>query len=177
MFDFVVRNVQNTLDKMEIHIFVHISLFETFTGQTRGQEQTRLNVDAVSSVFFGLDSLVEKVLIGLFVLVRGDKFVHSLSSSQGSQLVELLESQGLQCRSVSFLSIDDQTWLQQHFRFVGSDQGFLESGAEDNPLRIGLVLFQGEGQFLIKVISVVHFLTFCILFIILSQSITRFSIV
>lgn len=47
--EFAIVKVKNVVDQVEIHILVHVSVFEAFTSHTGGIEEVRLNINAVSS--------------------------------------------------------------------------------------------------------------------------------
>ena len=134
-----VVDVQDTLHQVEVHVFVHICLLQALTGHTRRQKQARLDVYAVASVLLAGQALVEEVLVLFLVYSRGQKLIHFFLSVERGQLMKLLQSQGFQCRSISFIGVNDETGLHEHFRFVGSNESLLQPGTKDDVLGIGLV--------------------------------------
>lgn len=106
---------------MEIHIFIHVCLLQTFTGITWSKEEVRLDIDTVASMFFGLDTPLVELIVGFEVGRWSYKMVHFLIGVFCVELVEFFEGDGFEWRAVGFRVVDDETLFAFHFGSVGCD--------------------------------------------------------
>lgn len=125
MSELLFVNMKDVVDQVEVHVFVHICLFEAFAGDARCEEEVGLDVDAVTSVFVVLDAPVVKLLVGLLEGRWSDELVHLLLGNCSVEQMELLESNSLQRGSVCLLGINDESLFGFGFRLVRSNEALL----------------------------------------------------
>ncbi len=154
--DLLALQMQDAVHQVKIHVLVHVCLFEALAGVAGSQEEVRLDINAVPSVLLGLHTPLIKLDITLGVIGRSDEMVHVLSDLACIQLVELLEGDGFEGGAVGLGGVDDDALPALHLGLVGSDEGFLHAGAEDDVLGGGLVVLEGVGQLGVEFVKLRH---------------------
>ena len=102
------------IDQAELHVFVHVGLFEAFACDAVSKEYAWLNVNVVTpeSLFF------KAVFVEIFILLSvffGDiKVIKSLMKLFLAELEKLFESDSLKRRAISFLLVKDEDLFAFH---------------------------------------------------------------
>jgi hypothetical protein len=78
MCELVVMDMKDIIDKVEVHVFIHIGLFEALTGDTGCEEEVRLYVDTEPSVFVLRNAPIVVFVVELAVGGRSNELVHLL---------------------------------------------------------------------------------------------------
>ena len=96
MPELLLMDVEDVVDEMEVHVFVHVCFFEALAGDAGGEEEVRLDVDAVPAEFVVLDAPVVELLVELEEVGWSDELIHLFLGSASVEQMELLESDSFQ---------------------------------------------------------------------------------
>lgn len=78
MCELAVVHMEDIVHQVEVHVFVHVGLFEALAGDTGCEEEVRLYVDTEPSVFILGNAPIEVLAVELAVSGRGNELVHLL---------------------------------------------------------------------------------------------------
>lgn len=144
------------VDQPEIHVLIHVCLFETLASDTVSEKNAWLDIDVVPSECLFIVAAFVKVLVAFLVLIGNVKLVQPLSILVLTQLKQLLEGDCFETGSVCFLLVEDQDFLALHFGQVGSQGRLLKPRAQYDILGVKVLLLKGERKLLVKLVCLFH---------------------